>query len=223
MALPQAATAAMTHTVSVTGEFVNSWKVADASECAQAGEGKVTVVVRSAALRVYPYFDRFQSGGGKWIVAVSLGGRRITDAPYIRAAGTITRTDNTTQNPPIPDTGPCDPLEKPGCGTFPLRRAVGYVGRFDRRRIIARVGGSPEFNAVEPCLAGDVSGWNSTSLVGGNRNFDVMVTMPTAATLRNRPVVVLTGSTRKVSTDRSGDKTTTNDVTRKVKVTFRRL
>ena len=125
--------ARLTHTVTIEGELVNHWSIAEPGPCGTVGDGTVTVRFKTTRrTKVLPYIDPFARalGGGyrAWIVAEPLGpGRRLfTDMGYVKATGTVTRVDNTVSRPPDPqDTEPCPPIEKDACGTVPLGSARG--------------------------------------------------------------------------------------------------
>jgi hypothetical protein len=133
--------------------------------------------------------------------------------------------DNTTPRPDPEITEPCLPLSKVGCGTFPLGKRSGarvYGGhRPSRISVHTSTGFAP---ASGECLIGDATTFDATgALVGGNREGSVLEKMPKASAFR-RHGVRLTASTHKRSS--WGDPeigTSTNEITRKVTVTFKRL
>jgi hypothetical protein len=216
-----------THSVSIKGELVDRWSIDDPEECGRVGSGTLTVTFQTASLRVIPFIDRFQRGGkGSWIIGVPIGLKGVRDAPYIKATGTITREDNTTRRPRASGT-PCD-QSKPGCGAFPLRKPRGLVGRHDRRHVAVKLA-TEQFELItEPsCLSGALSGWSTPRLSGGTREGDLLVRMPKPSTLKRRRKVVVTDTSHKTTTLKDpltpGSATTTDDVTRKATVTFKRL
>jgi hypothetical protein len=214
---------AMTHKISIEGEFVNHWTFSDNQDCGPVGEGTLTVKFHTTvATRVKPYLDTYRGGG--WNVAIPYGykGHLLRGMESAKAAGTITRVDNTTPKPSAFEDEVCPPLSRTGCGTFPLKTSAFVDGGHRPTRIAVHAGIGFESNGE--CLIGDASTFDATqAVVGGNREGHVMVKMPKPSALKRR-VVRLTGKTHKRSTfDDPGAATSTNDVTRKVTVTFKRL
>ncbi len=123
--------------------------------------------------------------------------KAMEDAPI---AGTVTRVDNTTPRPDPETTEPCPPLDKRGCGTFPLgkRSAARVYGGHRPTRISVHT--STQFGpASGECLVGDVTTFDATpALVGGSREGNVLVKMPKPSAFKRR-VVRLTATTHKRS------------------------
>lgn len=222
---PASFAARMTHKVSIEVKLVNHWTVDDDQECGPVGDGTLTVKLHTTrATRVLPYVDSYRGGG--WNVGVPHGykGRLIKAMEWAKAAGTITREDNTTPKPD-PYTGePCAPLSKSGCGTFslPKRRSAAYVYGGHRPKRISVQARTSLMSG--DCLIGDLRNIDDTqALVGGNREGNVLVKMPKPSAFKRR-VVRLKGRTHKRSSfGGPGEGSSTNDVTREVTVTFRRL
>lgn len=219
---------AWTHRItSLTGEYVDHWKLNSSEPCGLVGDGTVTVKFRMAiAPRVALVYSRFASaepsGYGKWIVGIpSAHGPGIVDAPRRPAAGTITLVDNTVQRPPEPG-DECPPLEKSGCGTSPLRRPLIYLTGYNRRFLTADL--SATFRVGE-CRIGQTDSFTDRPFSGGTRLGELLLRMPSVATVSRRRVLILTGTSHKVtsSTDCEPDGSCSDDVTRRVTVTFKKL
>ena len=216
-----AAPVRMTHKVTISGEFVNHWTVEEDEDCGPIGDGTLTVKFHTrGATRVLPYRDN--DAGRKWNVAIPFGDnlRAMQDA---KVTGTITRVDNTTPRPIPDDPEPCPAPTRSGCGTFPLGKSSAVVHGFDDRRISAHL--SSGFYPRRECLIGDASSWGGPQrLVGGNREGDLLVKMPKPSAFKRRRVVRISASTHKLSSySDPGSDSSTNDITRKVTVTFTRL
>jgi hypothetical protein len=224
----------MTHTVTIEGELVNNWTVADPSVCGDNGRGTLTVKFKTTRpTQVLPYVDRFQRAKtgryGAWLIGVSLPPNLIKHMPYVPITGTITRVDNTTRLPDVNGDDCTEPNAKTGCGTVPLRRGKADIAGYDRTRILAAMV-SDSFLARRPCLAGSMERWNDFHLTGGPRNAegDLIAKMPRPAALKRRSVVRAIGRSHKRTTfsdlgdGDANEESGTNDVTRKIIVTFRR-
>ena len=217
----------MTHTVSIKGELVDNWTIDDPAPCGDVGSGTLTVKFQTQKIRVLPFIDPFQRNGkGSWIIGYPLGKRGIRDAPYIKSTGTISRVDNTVRRPSSDGT-PCSPSEKFGCGTSALRKPKGLVGRHDRRRVAVRLA-SERFDFIKygACLTGSLVGWSTPHLSGGTVEGYLLAKMPRPSTLKRRRRVLVHGSSHKKTVSHDdlspGSETITDDVTRKVTITFKR-
>lgn len=223
IAAPEA-TARMTHKVTISGELVNHWTVHDDRDCGPTGSGTLTVRFRtSTATRVLPRVNN--DAGREWRVFVPFGPRGVTEMDHVRAVGTATRVDNTTPRPSRYPDESCAPLDKSGCGTAPLRgKTFASVRGHDARRISVSVPSGP-FEYGHNCLIGGASLWSGPQrLLGGTSEGMLLVKMPRPSAFKRRRVVRLTGLTHKRSSYGSADEgSSTNDVTRKVTVTFTRL
>jgi hypothetical protein len=214
----------MTHKVTIEGKFVNHWTISDDQDCGPVGDGTLTVKFHTTvATRVRPYLDDYAGGG--WNVAVPHGykGHLLTAMDYAKVAGTITRVDNTTPRPFAEMTEPCSPLSRRGCGTFPLSKKSGAYVYGGHRPSRISVHAATNFESGG-CLIGDASTFDATrALVGGNQDGNVLVKMPRASAFKRR-VVRIGGKTHKRSAwGDPGYGTSTNDISRKVTVTFKRL
>jgi len=225
-----------THKVSVEGELVDHWTINDPEECGLVGDGTLTVTFKTIApARVLPFIDRFASSEtghfGSWIIGVPLPPHVVKDLRSIKATGTITREDNTTERPRA-DGEPCGTLDKSGCGALALRSGRGVPRavpeRYDRRRIGVRLTSDRFDLPRKPCSSGGLVGWNDFRLTGGDRESGALrLTMPRESALKRRQVVKVTDSDHKrtTSTDKlqPGSEVLTDDVTRNAAVTFKRL
>ena len=220
---------AWTHRItSLTGEYVDHWTLNSTEPCGLVGDGTVTVKFRMAtAPRVALVYSRFASaepsGYGSWIVGIpSAHGGGLVGAPLRPGAGTITMVDNTTQRPPEPGGEPCPPPEKAGCGTTSLKRPLirlsGYNRRFLHTDLVATLHGGD-------CRIGQNDSFTDRYFTGGTRLGELLLAMPSVATVSRRRLLVLTGTTHKrtSSTDCQPDGSCSDDITRRVKVTFKKL
>ncbi|MEK6274415.1 MAG: hypothetical protein AABM30_03670 [Actinomycetota bacterium] len=216
----------------VSGQLVDHWTVTDSAPCHATGRGTLTVKFRFAKTKLVKLvLDRYHSSNtpgklGSWVVGIpgpNGGGAR--DMPYQPATGTITFADLTTQNPPAPGTGDCEPLDKSGCGTFALpRTARSLIAGYDRRFLSADLSGVLFVSRSGECLAGQISIF-SERLAGGTRDGELLLRMPSVSTVASRRVLRVTGSSHKVTTyPDCGDGTScSDDITRRVSVTFKKL
>lgn len=220
---------AWTHRItSLTGEYVDRWTLNDPEPCGLVGDGTVTVKFRMAVTpRVQLVYVRFASaepsGYGSWVVGIpSAHGGGLVGAPLRPGAGTITLVDNTVQRPPAPG-DECPPPEKSGCGTTalsrPLIRFSGYNRRFLMADLVATLGGR------NGCRGGQNDRFTDRFFTGGTRLGELLLSMPSVATVSRRRVLILTGTTHKrtSSTDCEPDGTCSDDVTRRVTVTLKKL
>jgi hypothetical protein len=221
---------AWTHRItSLTGEYVNHWKLNDPEPCGLVGEGTVTVKFRiTVAPRVSlvysPTAGAGPSGVGRWIIGVpSAHGPGLFDGPRRAATGTITLVDSTVQRPPEPDQE-CDPPQKAGCGTRSLGRTTVSFSGYNRRFLQADLAAT--FRAGPGgCGVGRTERFTDRFLTGGTREGDLLMRMPSVATVNRRRVLIVTGTTRKQtsSTDCEPRGTCSDDITRRVTATFRKL
>jgi len=225
-----------THTVSAKGELVDRWTIDEPEECGLVGSGTLTVTFRTVTARVLPYIDPHQRNGrGSWIVGRPFGYKKslIKDLPDSKASGTISRVDNTRRRPQADGT-PCRPSPKLGCGTGPLGlsrskpRPLAHIGRHDRRHIAVGLASEAfDLGDVDSCQSGGLHGWSSSRvLTGGSEDGDLLVKMPRASALKRRRTSRISATSRKTTVSRDtlnpSSGTSTDDVTRKVTVTFKR-
>jgi hypothetical protein len=216
-----------THKVTISGELVNHWTVSDDRDCAVVGGGTVSTKFKTIApKRVRPIRNPHS---GKWQILVPVKNLYYGMRPE-KASGSLTRVDNTTLRPPAdPNAEPCEAEPpKAGCGTFPLKKPFAAVGSYDKSRIALDTIGfelrNPS-NSLYACLDGDARVWDADQeLVGGGPDGQVLLKMPSESAFRSKKTVTLTGTTHKKSSFSEPDApTTTNDITRKVTVTFKPL
>jgi hypothetical protein len=219
---------AWTHRItSLTGEYVNHWKLNSSEPCGLVGDGTVTVKFRmTTAPRVALVYSRFASaepsGYGSWIVGIpSAHGGGLVGGPLRPAAGTVTLVDNTVQRPPEPG-DECLPPEKSGCGTKALRRPLIRLSGYNRRFLVADL--LAAFRVGE-CQIGQTDSFTDRPFSGGTRLGELLLRVPSVGAVSRRRVLKLTGATHKVtsSTDCQPDGTCSDDVTRRVTVTFKKL
>jgi hypothetical protein len=226
VAAPAASAWKPTHKVSIEAEFVNHWTISDNQECGPVGDGTLTVKFHTTvATRVLPYRDN--DAGRGWNVGVPHGykGQLVKAMENAPIAGTITRVDNTTPRPDPETTEPCPPLSKRGCGTFPLGKRSGARVYGGHRRSRISVHTSTQFGSASgECLIGDADTFDATgALVGGNREGNMLVNMPKESAFKRRVVRLAAKTHKQTSWGDSDIGTSTNDITRKVTVTFKRL
>jgi hypothetical protein len=226
-----------THRVTVSGQFVNHWTIDDPDDCGAIGGGTVTVDAKSrtpnrAMVGISrSHGSETNDGKGSWTLRV-LNGPYVTDMRAKPGRGTVTRIDETQprarevediDHDGLPDSEPCPPPDRTGCGVSRLKRAEVYAGGYDSKRIEVNLPG-PQGSGL-PCYSGSLDSFGSPpALAGGTPEGKLLLKMPRPSKLRRRRVVKVTGSSHKVT--RSGDpgsKIVTDDVTRTVTVTFTRL
>lgn len=229
---------AWTHRItSISGEYVDRWTVDDPRPCGVVGEGSVTVKFKlPIAPRVTLVYSRFAgaqpSGVGSWIVGIpSAHGGGLVSSPPRRVTGTITLVDNTTQRPPEPD-DECEPLVKSGCGTVALSRASVRLNGYNRRFLYSDLsgvdfrerGGEGRMNA---CRIGQTTDFTDRQYSGGTRLGELLLQMPSVSAVARRRVLTVTGTSHKRTAtpdcEYTGTSSCTDDVTRRVTVTFRKL
>ncbi len=220
---------AWTHRItSLTGEYVDRWTLNDPEPCGLVGDGTVTVKFKMAVNpRVALIYSRFASaepsGYGSWIVGIpSAHGGGVVGAPVRPGAGTITLVDNTVQRPPEPG-GRCPPPENVNCGTKALSRPLiqfsGYNRRFLKADLVSTLGGR------NGCLGGQNDRFTDRYFTGGTRLGELLLKMPSVATVSRRRVLVLTATSHKrtSSTDCQPNGSCSDDITRRVTATLKKL
>lgn len=222
-----------THRFTATGQFVDHWTFNDPSECGLVGDGTVTVKFRTTkAPRVQLVVDQAHNGEpnntlGSWVLGVPAGGG-IGDIGAQPAAGTITLVDNTSPRPPA-DGHQCAPPDKSDCRTTTLPRgAQAKVGGYNRRQLYADLYGGWELNKngrLVACRVGEVTTFSAGRLTGGSRAGELLLKMPTQATVERSRAFHVTATSHKHTTflDCGSGTTCSDNVTRRVTVTFKRL
>jgi len=217
--------------VSVKGELVDHWTYNDPTPCGAVGDGTVTLKFQLVKPRLVTLvIDRAKNGEpnntlGSWIVGIPGPTGGIRDTPALPASGTITWVDNTTQRPPEPGNSDCTPTDKTGCGTAPVARASKMtIAGYNRRYLYADFSGMGRPRRGE-CGHSQVEIFDQANLVGGPREGQLLIRMPSAATVKRRRTLTVVGTSHKRSTfaDCGSGATCTDDVTRRVTVVFKHL
>ena len=169
---------------------------------------------------------------GSWVVGIPgpIGGLR--DMPAQAASGTIMLADNTAQHPPETGGEPCTPTDKSDCGSHALSRvAKSRVQGYNRHFILADLEGIDfsrrgGYGRPTTCRIGGTIGFTDGRISGGTPlRGELLLRMPSAATVRHRRVLVVTGTSHKSTSGTQCDSgiTCSDDITRRVSVTFKRL
>lgn len=232
-ALPAQASAKkfhFTHKLTVSGSFVDHWTATSSTACDRVGDGTLTENFHlKAPAFASPQISRFSGPHGRWVMLAPFE-HHLTDLPPRPADATISRVDNTTLLTTADQ--PCggQTLDNSACGTTTLRHAKIDVEGIDRARVASSLFGD-EFAALKgDCLAGSADAFTGPpNVVGGIRSNSgnegaMRLKMPKPATLKRKHVVTITATDHTHSSSLgAGDATTTDDVTRKITVTFTRL
>ena len=223
------------HRVVVNGLYVDHWTVDEPFPCGRVGDGTVTVKWQFKKLtKVRLFYDKYAGGpngtSGSWVLGSPAGGG-VGHMPSQPGIGTITLVDNTTQHPPAPGDICEETIPKSDCGTVPLLGPplVGVTGD-GKRRLVAdlvrvnfdRRGGAGR--AVK-CSIGQATTFNDIFYSGRANEGKLAIPMASIAAVAHRRVVRVAGSSHKQTgtTECAQGDTCTDDVTRKVTVTFTRL
>jgi hypothetical protein len=227
---------AWTHRMTVvTGELVDHWTFNDPSPCGDFGDGTVTLKFHTTKTpRVRLVLDPTHNGEpnntlGSWVVGIPGPTGGLRDAPAQPAAGTITLVDNTTQHPPSPGSHDCYPKDKSGCGTTALGRAAkSLIAGYNRHFLVAdvyAVSFEPPRRGHE-CRIGQSILFTNGRISGGTPlKGELLLRMPSVSTVAHRRVLTVIGTSHKfTSTPDCGSGTScTDDITRRVSVTFKHL
>jgi hypothetical protein len=223
--------------MTVTGELVDHWTIVDTRPCRVTGDGTVTVSFQLAKPKlVSPVIDSSAAGEpnnspGSWVIGIPGPLRGVNPIKSQNATGTITLVDNTTQNPPEPDSGPCEPVDKSGCGTTHFGRAAKVrISGYNRRFILADLtgvdfdlrGGS---GRATNCRISELTRFTDR-LAGGTRAGELLLKMPRASSVARKRVTTVVGTSHKnnLYEDCEGsDNACSEDVTRRVTVVFKHL
>jgi hypothetical protein len=223
------------HRVAVEGLYVDHWTIDEPYGCGRVGDGTVTVKWSFRKVtKVRLFYDKYAGGPndslGSWVLGTPAGGG-AGHMPAQPGVGTITLVDNTTQRPPNPGDTCEEQTPKSDCSTVPLlgpplvdvtgdgkHRLVADLNRvnFDRR------GGAGR--AVK-CSIGQATTFNDIFYSGRANDGELAIPMASLSAVSHRRVVRVVGSSHKASgtNDCASGDTCTDDVTRKVTVTFTRL
>jgi hypothetical protein len=218
------------HRVVVEGLYVDHWTIDEPYACGRVGDGTVTVKWRfKKVTKVRLFYDKYAGASGSWVLGSPAGGG-VGHMPSQPGVGTITLADNTTQHPPDPGDTCEGQTPKSDCGTVPLlgpplvdvtgdgKRLVADLSRVD----FGRRGGAGR--AVK-CSIGQATTFNDIFYSGRANEGKLAIPMTSISTVNHRRVVRVVGSSHKVSgtTECARGDTCTDEVTRKVTVTFKRL
>jgi hypothetical protein len=211
------------HRVSISGRLVDHWTVNDTRSCGPVGDGTVTVEFhQSTPAKAWVDYNRVEGG---WFALVP-GPSLLVGLPEKPVVGTLSLVDNTVATP-TPGFACDPPLDKSGCGTFPLRGKAGIDG-VRRGFTVDMSSGSSGFGPRHgECGHGQLDSWTQLpQIVGGVDGGLVPVKMPSPRSFKRRHTVTVTGSVHKSSSFGGSDPDeprVTDDVTRTVTVTFTRL
>jgi hypothetical protein len=223
------------HRVVVDGLYVDHWTIDEPYACGRVGDGTVTVKWHfKKVTKVRLYYDKYAGGpngtSGSWVLG-SPAGAGVGHMPSQPGSGTITLVDNTTQHPPDPGDTCEEQTPKSDCGTLALNGPplVGVSGDGKRRLVadLARVrfdrrGGA---GRVAKCSIGQATDFADIFYSGRANEGKLAIPMASVSAVARRRVVTVVGSSHKQTgtTECARGDTCTDDVTRKVIVTFKRL
>jgi hypothetical protein len=217
--------------VSVTGELVDHWTYNDPAPCGAVGDGTLTLKFHLVKpRRVTLIIDPSKNGEpnntlGSWIVGIPGPTGGIRDTPALPASSRTTWVDNTTQRPPEPEND-CTPTDKTGCGTATVARgSKTKIGGYNRRFLYADLSGGLFAPRRGECGHSQVEIFDQANLVGGPREGQLLIRMPSAATVKRRRTLTVVGTSHKRTTfaDCGSGASCTDDVTRRVTVVFKHL
>jgi hypothetical protein len=223
------------HRVVVEGLYVDHWTIDEQFPCGRVGDGTVTVQWRFKKLtKVRLFYDKFAGGPngsfGSWVLGSPAGGG-VGHMPSQPGIGTITLVDNTTQHPPDPGDTCEETTPKSDCGTVPLLGPplVGVTGD-GKRRLVAdlvrvdfdRRGGA---GRSVKCSIGQATTFNDIFYSGRANEGKLAIPMASVSTVAHKRLVRVGGFSHKISggNDCAQGDTCTDDVTRRVTVTFTKL
>jgi hypothetical protein len=218
--------------VSAKGQLVEHWTYDDPAPCGAVGDGTVTLQFQLVKPRLVTLIIDGSKNGepnntlGSWIVGIPGPTGGIRDTPALPASGTMTWVDNTTQRPPDPESGDCTPTDKTGCGTVPVARgSKTTIAGYNRRFLYADFAGGSFAPRHGDCGHGQVEIFDQANLVGGPREGQLLIRMPSAATVKRRHTLKVVGTSHKRTSfaDCGSGASCTDDVTRRVTVVFKHL
>jgi hypothetical protein len=223
------------HRVVVAGLYVDHWTLDETFPCGRVGDGTVTVKWRFKKLtKVRLYYDKFAGGpngtAGSWVLGSPAGGG-VGHMPSQPGVGTITLEDNTTQRPPDPGDTCDEATPKSDCGTVPLLGPplVGVTGDGKRRLVadLARVDFERRGGAgrTVKCSIGQATTFTDIFYSGRANEGKLAIPMASVSAVAHARVVRVVGSshTRTGSSDCATGDVCSDDVTRRVTVTFSEL
>jgi hypothetical protein len=223
-----------THSVTISGQLVDSWTRTATGNCGLQGSGSTTInYAWTKAWRVTPVINRYAGAHGRWVLTILLAdyhhprpARLFTD-PLALSAKTILIADLPTRFATVTTTfagggtkvgTDCDPLDGKPCVNR-TKSGRSDLSGVDRRHLEFDVSFNA-FTGEDACMTGTISEWSSTLF---KNQSELVVRMPAPRALR-RKVVTLTASDSGHQTDDNGFGTKLDEtVTRNVTVTFKRL
>jgi hypothetical protein len=225
-----AGAAGYTHLLSVSGEFNDAWSETDPADCGENGPGSVNVKFETKhPMRVRVFRDKVGSrprtkGSGLWVLGKPVGGG-WGHAPPLKIDATVTTTDSRVSIPRGPDE--CLQPDTRYCGTTHPKPALAEVAGYDPKRLYLRTIVA-DFYFPSGCRVGIVEGWSSPfqQIRGDNGFGDLIFKMPSAKAVRTKKTITLSRSDHyKFTQNRSenGTSVVTDDVSRKVKITLKKL
>jgi hypothetical protein len=225
---------AWTHRITaVDGELIDHWAYNDSSPCGAFGDGTVTVKFHFTKPKLVELImDPYHAGNpsnkpGSWVVGIPGPTGGIRDMPYQPATGTISLVDNTAQHPG----NSCTPTDKSDCGTLPLSRAAkSVIQGYNRHWLLAdlssvelsRRGG---YGRATTCRIGQLSVFSERLAGGTPLKGELLMKMPSISAVKHRRVLTVVGTSHKLTSapDCGSGATCSDDVTRRVSVTFKHL
>jgi hypothetical protein len=223
------------HRVVVEGIYVDHWTLDETYPCGRVGDGTVTVKWRFKKLtKVRLFYDKYAGGpngtSGSWVLGSPAGGG-VGHMPSQPGIGTITLEDNTTQHPPDPGDSCEVTTPKSDCGTVPLLGPplVGVTGDGKRRLVadLVRVDFDRRAGAgrAVKCSIGQATTFNDIFYSGRANEGKLAIPMASVSAVAHGRVVRVVGSSHKRTgtTECASGDVCSDDVTRKVTVTFAKL
>lgn len=210
-----------THMVTLKVTVSDHWTRIRQDVCDPAGTGSMTFTqIWRHPVKAAPQIDPFAGNGGRWVLLVpGPGGHSALDLAAQKATGTITYTSQAS----VPtDSGCTDTVDSRGCRTYKLGATTNVFG-IDRRslRVLSTAPIGDQIRPPRSCLTGTYREFNDISFF----HHDLSIRMASAAVLRTRRKVVLTGSDNgrvKDAVDASGN-TLDETVTQTAVLTLTRI
>lgn len=219
------------HRATVDGLYVDHWTIDEPYACGRVGDGTVTVRWRfKKVTKVRLLYDRYAGASGSWVLGSPAGGG-VGHLPSQPGVGTITLSDNTVQHPPDPGDICEEQTPKSDCGTVallgpPLAEVTGD-GKHQLVADLARVdfGRRGGAGRAVKCSIGQTRLFDDTIYSGRANEGKLAIPMASVAAVAHRRAIRLVGSSHRASgsLDCPSGVTCSDDVTRKVTVTFKRL
>lgn len=166
----------------------HDWKLASSDPCAPVGPGRINATFEG-------------TGKGSFKVIRFGGGLTYEYNPGMTLRGSITETDETTQNPNDTDS-PCRPTDKSGCGTRKLKESHGFLqdNTGGIRLAFEATGVGNAFSAGD-CQE---SGFNDFGRIDGRTGPNLYVPVPKPAKLARKRKSFSVSAERRDSGQRGG-------------------